>query len=43
MAAFFEFRFMATLADEVFAAPDGFTPWLQIYLREYSDLIFNDA
>lgn len=36
-------RPLATLADEVMKSPDGFTPWLQIYLREYSDLIFDDA
>jgi isopentenyl-diphosphate delta-isomerase len=36
-------RPLATLADEVMKSPDGFTPWLQIYLREYSDLIFEDA
>lgn len=28
------------LASEVMQSPDGFTPWLQIYLREYSSLIF---
>ena len=35
-------RPLATLADEVMQAPDTFTPWLQIYLREYSDVIFKD-
>ncbi|MBL4629494.1 MAG: isopentenyl-diphosphate delta-isomerase [Roseicyclus sp.] len=28
------------LAEDMLQAPDGFTPWLKIYLREYSDLIF---
>ena len=35
-------RPLATLADEVTRAPDRFTPWLQIYLREYSDIIFDE-
>ncbi len=34
-------RPLATLADEVIRAPGSFTPWLQIYLREYSANIFN--
>ncbi len=33
-------RPLATLAAEVVAAPSGFTPWLQIYLQKYSDIIF---
>lgn len=36
-------RPLATLAEEVHAKPDTFTPWLQIYLREYSDIIFNGS
>lgn len=28
------------LAAEVMASPDMFTPWIQIYLRDYSDIIF---
>lgn len=36
-------RPLATLAEEVLAKPDTFTPWLQIYLREYSDIIFSDS
>lgn len=31
------------LAEEVAAAPATFTPWLRIYLREYSTLIFGKA
>lgn len=34
---------LATLAQRVDAAPDAFTPWLQIYLRKYSDIIFENA
>ncbi|MEJ6393271.1 isopentenyl-diphosphate delta-isomerase [Gymnodinialimonas sp. 2305UL16-5] len=36
-------RPLSGLAAEVLQSPDGFTPWLQIYLREYSDLIFRDV
>ena len=28
------------LAEEVLRAPEGFTPWLQIYLREHAGAIF---
>ncbi len=28
------------LAKEVLTSPHTFTPWLQIYLRDYSDIIF---
>ena len=31
------------LAEDVLQSPDVFTPWLKIYLREYSDLIFADS
>lgn len=33
-------RPLATLAEEVRATPDRYTPWLQIYLRDHSDIIF---
>ncbi|MEX3017331.1 isopentenyl-diphosphate Delta-isomerase [Gymnodinialimonas hymeniacidonis] len=29
-----------TLAEDVLRAPDTFTPWLQIYLREHAGVIF---
>ncbi|MBF9042460.1 isopentenyl-diphosphate Delta-isomerase [Rhodobacterales bacterium HKCCE4037] len=32
-----------TLAEEVLRKPDGFTPWLQIYLRDHSGVIFEGA
>ena len=32
---------LSTLAREVEANPSRYTPWLQIYLREYSDIIFD--
>ncbi len=31
------------LAEEVLRAPDTFTPWLQIYLREHAGVIFETA
>ncbi|WP_224816631.1 isopentenyl-diphosphate Delta-isomerase [Hasllibacter sp. MH4015] len=31
------------LAEEVLRAPDGYTPWLRIYLREHAALIFGPA
>lgn len=33
-------RPLAKLADAVNATPEQFTPWLQIYLAKYSDIIF---
>jgi isopentenyl-diphosphate delta-isomerase len=32
-----------TLAEEVMRKPDGFTPWLQIYLRDHAGVIFETA
>lgn len=29
-----------SLGDEILAHPDGFTPWLQIYMRDHAALIF---
>lgn len=31
---------IGTLKDEIAARPQGFTPWLRIYLSEHSDMIF---
>lgn len=36
-------RPLSGLVDEVMHAPEGFTPWLKIYLRQHSDLIFKDV
>ena len=34
---------LETLAEEVLAKPDTFTPWLQIYLRDHAAVIFEEA
>ena len=34
-------RPLTGLAEEVMRRPDGFTPWFQIYLREFSGTIFD--
>ena len=34
---------LATLAEEVARRPAGFTPWLQIYLRDHAATIFADT
>ncbi|MEM9318657.1 MAG: isopentenyl-diphosphate Delta-isomerase [Pseudomonadota bacterium] len=35
-------RPLDTLAEEVAAAPTGFTPWLAIYLRDHATTIFRE-
>lgn len=32
----------ATLAEEVMRRPNGFTPWMQIYMRDHAAVIFDD-
>lgn len=34
---------LATLAQRVQTNPERFTPWLQIYLKQYSDIIFENS
>ena len=34
---------LARLKHDVMARPAGFTPWLQIYLRDHAGVIFEDA
>ncbi len=36
-------RPLAALTEEVMRTPKGFTPWLQIYLRDYSGAIFSQG
>ncbi|AHM03485.1 Isopentenyl-diphosphate delta-isomerase [Roseibacterium elongatum DSM 19469] len=34
---------LETLAEDVARQPDGFTPWLQIYMRDHAEKIFVEA